>query len=109
VRTFAEEVNTQFVRPEVTSQGLTADVLVSRAVAVSLPALLLTSVAVLTAVTRWRHRLPALDAAGSPLTFRLGRARTALGVLAFLVVAGLIAGPALGLVWKVGATGYPPE
>ncbi len=109
VRTFAEEVYTQLVRPDVSSSDLTADLLTARGLVVSLPAVLLTALAVLAGVVRWQARVPPLDSATTPLVYRLGRARGPLAVLVFVLVCGLIAVPVLGLFWKAGLAGSPLE
>src|SRR5205823_7444024 len=99
VRTFAEEVNLQLVRPDISSPEMTADLLTARALAVSLPSLLLTALVVLAGVYRGQARVPALDSATNPLVFHLGRARVVLAILVSLLIFVLIAVPAAGLVW----------
>jgi iron(III) transport system permease protein len=109
VRTFAEEVYTQFSRPEPepTAPG-TEDVL-ARAVAVSLPAFLLTWALVVWAVSRWERTLPALNTlARPPWQFRLGPARLPCLLLALAVVGVLVGVPVASLVWKAGMHGGPP-
>ncbi len=99
VRTFAEEVYTQFVR----TAGA-ADV-VARAVVVSVPAWLLTVGLVLWAARAWERNLPPLDTLRRrPLLFSLGAARWPVFVL-LLVAAGVLVGaPLASLVWKAGRT-----
>ncbi|HKB06438.1 MAG TPA: ABC transporter permease subunit [Gemmataceae bacterium] len=78
VRTFAEEVYTQFVTAGSDALG--------RAVAVSIPATLLTVLAVAALTRRWEGRLTVLATPRPALVFRLGRARwpAAAGVLVTL-------------------------
>jgi iron(III) transport system permease protein len=106
VRTFAEEVYTQLVGPEVDSSG--ADV-VARAVAVSLPSVVLLALLVVGLTRRWERALPPrLDGGAPPLRFSLGRWRWPLGCLALLLAAVLLAVPTASLVWRAGLTGSPP-
>jgi iron(III) transport system permease protein len=99
VRTFAEEVYTQLV------VDLEA---VPRAVAVSLPAVVLSWAVVLWATRRWEADLPArqtLDA--PPLLYPLGRARGPLLVLVLGAVVILAGVPLASLIWKAGLAGRP--
>jgi iron(III) transport system permease protein len=101
VRTFGEEVYTQFVAPDA------ADA-VARAVVASLPSVLLTAVIVLAATTWWEARLPPLETASvSPHVYRLGRARWPSCLALAVLVAVLAAVPVGSLVWKVGLGGSP--
>jgi iron(III) transport system permease protein len=102
VRTFAEEVYTQFIAG--------GDAALARAVAVSLPFVLLTWTAVLWAVRRWERSLPPLESlARPPLLFALGWARWPCLFVVFAAV-GLLAGvPLASLVWKAGLEGSPPS
>jgi iron(III) transport system permease protein len=107
VRTFAEEVYTQFSRPEASSRGAEAEL--ARAVAVSLPAFLLTWALVVWGVSRWERRLPPLNTlVRPPWQFPLGRARVPC-LLGALAVGGVLVGVPVGsLVWKMGLHGGPP-
>jgi iron(III) transport system permease protein len=106
VRTFAEEVYTQFVSPDLTpgrGDGL------SRAVAVALPLVLLTAVLVLVMVRHWHARLPSrATLLTPPLVFRLGRWRWPLALLV-ATACGLLVLPLASLVWRAGLTGMPPH
>jgi iron(III) transport system permease protein len=107
VRTFAEEVYTQFSRPDPSPRGQEAEL--ARAVAVSLPAFLLTWTVVLWGVTRWERRLPPLNTlARPPWQFRLGRARLPCLLGAWAVAGVLLGVPVGSLVWKMGLHGGPP-
>jgi iron(III) transport system permease protein len=108
VRTFAEEVYTQFVRPEPDPTAATAQAVVARAVAVSIPAVLLTWLLIVGAARSWERSLPPLATLSAPpLQFRLGRARWPL-LAALLLVVGVVAGvPLASLVWKAGLGGSP--
>jgi iron(III) transport system permease protein len=110
VRTYAEEVYTQFVRPEPDPTAQTAQAVVARAVAVSLPAVLVTWVLIVGAARSWERRLPPrATLAAPPLRFRLGRARWPL-LAGMLLAVGLLAGvPVASLVWKAGLGGNPPH
>lgn len=100
VRTYAEEVYTQFV--------LGDDGARARAVAVSLPLTLLVAVLVLVTTRRWEKSLPpSLTHAGPPPTFRLGRWRWPTGLAAAAVAAVLAGIPVGSLVWRAGLTGVP--
>jgi len=103
VRTFAEEVYTQLVG------GPDAEGGVARAVAVTLPFVLLVAVAVGGTAHFWESRLPARTTLLTPpLLFRLGRGRWPLA-LASAVLCGLLLGLPLGsLVWRAGLVGTPP-
>jgi iron(III) transport system permease protein len=108
VRTFAEEVYTQFVRPEPDPTAATAQAVVARAVAVSLPAVVLTWLLVVGAARSWERNLPPLTTLLTPpLRYRLGRARWPLLVLVLLAVGVLAGVPLVSLVWKAGLGGSP--
>ncbi len=109
VRTYAEEVYVQMVRPELRGE-LAAEDLVARAVAVSIPALVLTGLIVFFAVRYWEKSLPPLvSMGGSALVFPLGRWRLPAFFFAVLL-AGLVLGlPLASLVRRVGLAGEPPE
>jgi iron(III) transport system permease protein len=101
VRTYAEEVYTQFV---LSNQGS-----VARAVAVSLPMTVLVTVLMLGAVRRWERTLPpSLTHAGPPPTFLLGRGRWPAGLFVAGMAAALAGVPVGSLVWRAGLSGAPP-
>lgn len=100
VRTFAEEVYTQFTLQNPDD--------LPRAVAVSLPASGLAAVLVLWAAERWRKTLPPLEQAAEPLClFHLGKARWPVCGLVLALLALLAGVPLLGLLWKAGLGGSP--
>jgi iron(III) transport system permease protein len=103
VRTFAEEVYTQFVRPELDPTLPNADDVLARAVAVSLPAFLITWALIAWAAVRWDRSLPPLGSRlGPPVTFSLGWLRWPC-LAGVVLVAGLLAGvPLTSLIWKTG-------
>jgi iron(III) transport system permease protein len=106
VRTFAEEVYTQFVGPE--AFGGRGDV-VARAVAVNLPFVFLTALLVVVMARRWERNLPPRAAlAAPPLTFRLGPLRWPMGLAITAAFALLLAVPLGSLVWRAGLHGAPP-
>src|SRR5262249_15281589 len=108
VRTFAEEIYTQFVRPEPDPAAATVQAVVARAVAVSIPAVVLTWLLVVGAARSWERRLPPrATLAAPPLQFPLGRARWPLLVGAVLVVGAVAGVPLASLVWKAGLGGTP--
>lgn len=100
VRTFAEEVYTQFVLGDRAA--------LARAVAAAVPSVLLAWGIVVVAAGRWERTLPpraVLDT--SPLLLMLGWRRWPLLVL-ILAVIGILAGvPVASLVWKAGVAGSP--
>jgi iron(III) transport system permease protein len=103
VRTFAEEVYTQFVL-----YGEKSDP-VAHATAVALPAVIGLAALLVVLARRWEQTLPPrADLLASPLLFPLGRWRLPLAVLAAVGAAVLLAVPAGGLVWRVGLSGGPP-
>jgi iron(III) transport system permease protein len=102
VRTFAEEVYTQFVGGDPAA--------LARAVAVAAPAVLLTWVICVRAAGYLDRNLPPLWARERPpVRFRLGRWRVPALVLV-LLAGGLLAGvPLASLVWRTGLQGGPPR
>ncbi len=106
VRTFAEEVYTQLVGPELGGGG---DV-VARAVASALPFVLLCTLLVVLLASRWEKALPPRAALHAPpLVFPLGKARWPLALVALAAAALLVLVPAIGLAWRVGLSGGPPS
>jgi iron(III) transport system permease protein len=99
VRTFAEEVYTQFARPD---PGASRDA-AARALVVALPPSALGMILILGLLWHWESRLPplALAAESWPL-LRLGRARWLawLSLMALLFV--LLGMPVGSLIWKTG-------
>ena len=107
VRTFGEEMYTQFVAP--TAAGdVTGEGAVARAVVASLPAVVLTAILVLVVTRGWERKLPPLEGlAATPHVYRLGRTRWLCFAFLAAVIAVLIAVPVGGLVWKLGLGGAP--
>jgi iron(III) transport system permease protein len=104
VRTFAEEVYTQFVGPEPAVGG---DPL-ARAVVVAMPLVLLAAILVLVLAGRWECRLPAAAAeVRPPLIFPLGRWRWPLTLAVGALGLALVGVPLGSLVWRAGLTGVP--
>jgi iron(III) transport system permease protein len=101
VRTFGEEVYTQFVAPDA------ADA-VARGVVASLPCVLVTAALVLIATRRWERTLPPLETpATAPHVFRLGPARWPCAAALAVFVTVLAGVPVSSLVWKLGLGGNP--
>jgi iron(III) transport system permease protein len=103
VRTFAEEVYTQFARPD-PGTGFSPEQSQARALATAMPAALLSAVAVSLVAWSWRHRLPPLDAAPPtdwPL-LKLGRWRAAAAGWVYLLLLIAVGIPFMSLLWKVG-------
>ena len=102
VRTFAEEVYSQFARPDPLPGASARDVL-ARALVIAVPPALLTAILVLAILPRWERRLPPLALSMRPLILiRLGAWRwpALVGILALLA---LLAGVPVGsLVWRTG-------
>jgi iron(III) transport system permease protein len=101
VRTFGEEVYTQFVAPDSSDA-------VARAVVAALPSVLLTAGLVLAATLWWEGRLPPLETFSiAPYVYRLGRARWPCFAVLAAVVLVLAVVPVGSLVWKLGLGGSP--
>jgi iron(III) transport system permease protein len=100
VRTFAEEVYTQFIVQDRAVLG--------RAVAVSFPSVLLLAVLLAFNGHRWQQSLPALDQMAPPIClFPLGKARRLVLAAVLFSVGSLALVPIGGLVWKAGLGGSP--
>jgi len=95
VRTFAEEVYTQHVAGGADALG--------RAVAISLPATLISVLVVALLLRRWEGRLAVTATARPTLEFRLGWSRRPLAVGAGLAIAIYAGVPILSLVRQTGA------
>jgi iron(III) transport system permease protein len=108
VRTFAEEVYTQFVAPDRDPSVGDVRAITARAVAVSVPAIICTWVLIVWIARRWERSLPPLRTLAAPIClFRLGQARWPLAGVVFSLV-GMLAGvPLVSLVWKAGLHGSP--
>lgn len=108
VRTFAEEVYTQFTRPDPDPESAHGGDVLARAVAVNLPPILLTVVLVGWAAGRWEKTLPPLESREEPLCLiPLGQWRGAWLIALGAVVAVLLGVPLGSLVWKAGLGGSP--
>lgn len=107
VRTFAEEVYTQFVSPD-RDGGSDAATILARAVMVSLPLLGLTALLVLWAARRCAQALPPLQELAPPLCLlHLGKGRWLWLAVILILVALLVGIPVASLVWKAGLHGRP--
>lgn len=101
VRTYPEEVYTQFV---VGDRGALA-----RALAVSLPLVVAITVLVTWTAARWERHLPARDAStGGPVIMSLGFWRWPASLMVLGILGVLAAIPVVGLTWKAGLSGTPP-
>jgi iron(III) transport system permease protein len=101
VRTFGEEVYTQYVAPDSASA-------VARGVVANLPSVLVTAALVLAATSWWGRRLPPLETLTSaPHVYRLGRARWPCAAALAVIVTVLAGVPVSSLVWKLGLGGTP--
>jgi iron(III) transport system permease protein len=108
VRTFGEEVYTQFVAPEGGAASEAWGDMVGRGVAVAAPAALGIALVAVVMAARWERRLPARAAVlGPPLLYRLGRARWPLFALAAAAAVFFVAVPVGSLVWRLGLHGTP--
>jgi iron(III) transport system permease protein len=103
VRTFAEEVYTQLVGPELHADPL------GRAVAASLAGVAVIVVAVVL-LARQAGRLAPAGVASyrPPVVYVLGWVRWPIAVLILCLVATLVLVPVVGLAWRSGLTGQPP-
>ncbi len=103
VRTFAEEVYTQLVGPELHADPL------GRAVAASLAGVAAVVVAVVL-LARQAGRLAPAGVASyrPPVVYALGWVRWPLAALILCLVATLVLVPVVGLAWRTGLTGRPP-
>jgi iron(III) transport system permease protein len=108
VRTFAEEVYAQFVGPQVDASGGGRGDVVSRAVVVALPLVLLVALLIVGMARRWERSLPPRRGMAEPLVFPLGRMRWPAWVLAAATSAVLLGVPLGSLVWRAGLSGAPP-
>ncbi len=107
VRTFAEEVYTQFVLPD-PGAGFGAEVAVVRAVAITLPGTLLVALALGLGVWRWERVVPPLGSTPDPKPLlELGPMRGVVAAAVGLVIALFFAVPVGSLAWKLGLHGYP--
>jgi ABC-type Fe3+ transport system permease subunit len=107
VRTFAEEVYTQFVLPT-PGGGLAPDVSIARAVAVAMPGTILVATLLAVAAWRWECRVPPLGTAPEPQPLvDLGAARWPVFAATCVVIGLLLAVPIGSLGWKLGLHGYP--
>lgn len=98
VRTFAEEVYSQFVTAGPDALG--------RAVAVSLPGTVVAVVAVGWLARRWEGRLTVAATPRPPLVLRLGRWRWPLAVVVAFVIGAYVAVPIAGLVRQAGGEAW---
>jgi iron(III) transport system permease protein len=109
VRTYAEEVYTQFVAPEVVTEGAPHGDMVARAVVATAPSILGVAALVVFMAGRWERNLPPrASASGPPYLFSLGGARWPLCGFAALGCGLLLAVPLGSLVWRAGLQGTPP-
>jgi ABC-type Fe3+ transport system permease subunit len=100
VRTFAEEVYTQLV--------LGNDEALARAVAVSLPLILVVACLVVAGSLRWERTLPPLESVERPpYELALGLARWPWLILVLAVIGVLVGVPVISLIWKAGLSGNP--
>ena len=101
VRSFGEEIYTQYVAPNAVDA-------VARAVFASLPSVVVTAGLVLAAAAWWERRLPPLEVlATTPHVYRLGRARWPCTLLLAALVIVFASIPVGSLVWKLGLGGSP--
>jgi iron(III) transport system permease protein len=116
VRTYAEEVYTQLVSPDVETgnemadgkAGPGRDEPLARAVVVAMPGVFVLGALVLLLARHWERRLPPAPAEpAGPLVFPLGRLRWPLALAALAGSAALLAVPLLSLVWRAGLAGTP--
>ncbi len=104
VRTFAEEVYTQLVGPELDPLRPNP---MGRAVAAALPFIAIVAIIVLATAQRWERRLPArATLAAPPLIYPLGWAKWPLLLGVTSIVLLLFAVPLVGLVGKAGWTNH---
>src|SRR5262249_17123260 len=81
-----------------------------RAVAVSLPSVLVMGLVLGYTVNRWERHLPALDQLAPPIClFPLGKARWPILAMLLFVLGALATVPILSLLWKAGLGGSPEE
>jgi iron(III) transport system permease protein len=110
VRTFAEEVYTQAVAPDLSSRA-TGDLIAeieARALAVSVPPALATALLVWFMARRWERRLPAGTGGLQPQhVFTLGWWRWPVGLSTALLLVLFTVLPLVSLVWRAGLHGTP--
>ena len=106
VRTFAEEVYTQFVGPDVTAGRGDA---LTRAVVVNLPYIAGTALLVGWMAARWERRLPArATLLTPPVLFPLGVWRWPLAALCFVLSVVVFGLPLYYLIHRAGVSGATP-
>lgn len=109
VRTFAEEVYTQFVLPD-PALGLIPDVAIARAVAIALPGTIVLAAAIAFAAWRWEYTVPPLGSTPDPrILIRVQSWRWVLLPAVTVVIGALIAVPIGSLVWTIGLHGHPEQ
>lgn len=109
VRTFAEEVYTQFVLPDPTL-GLIPDVAIARAVAIALPGTIVLAAATAFSVWRWEYAVPPLGSTPDPrILVRVQSWRWVLFPAVTFLIAALVVVPIGSLVWTMGLHGFPEE
>jgi iron(III) transport system permease protein len=106
VRTFGEEVYTQFVAPD-PAGSLAPDSALARAVAIVLPATAFASLLLAVLAGRWERGLPPGESTATPPVLAMGRMRWPLTVLTGLFLTLLVGLPMGGLVRRAGLTGTP--
>jgi ABC-type Fe3+ transport system permease subunit len=105
VRTFAEEVYTQFVGPDVTAGRGDA---LTRAVVVNLPFIAGMTLLVIWMAARWERRLPArATLLTPPLMFPLGVWRWPLWLLCLAISVAFFGLPLYYLIHRAGVSGVP--
>jgi iron(III) transport system permease protein len=106
VRTFAEEVYTQFAAPE---PGVASErAALARSTFLAGPQVLVSLLAVIGCMRLWqRLGTPTHSVRGHRPLVRLGRLRWPVGLAVAAVVGAAVAVPVAGLIWKAGLAGSP--
>lgn len=110
VRTFAEESYTQFVLPDDSGAGQSAEAVVARAAAFAVPPMLALATLLVFGMRALDHQLPTLQSATAirPL-IALGRWRAAVAVALAVAIGALAVVPISSLIARIGESGSPSQ
>lgn len=102
VRTYAEEIYLQFIRPEPGSVLLSIPAMIGRGMALTLPAFMALALIGGFALRSWSRNFSQGEGPAEPYRFGVGRWKWFWAVLVFLVVGFFLGAPWISLLWKAG-------